>query len=338
MLLSALQRESIPCSRFGVPYGAQGHYYHGLNVSFPNPIVLNDWWTSVNQIQQQQGKILLALLDHGSENKCHPDLETSFLQQSAPRYIVVGIGAFPNGTVYGTLAVQALRRQHYKVMLLSLSHVPQTSKMPRKLDLRPNALLTPQNMLAYFNKKLHVHAKSTNAPVLGYVFATQRLDLAIPGAVEYLPSIDSYTRQVQYQPCPTTAMDLQFLAHATLERIYLASLPHRSPFALTCHGQRIEGPVDNDTAPRRTGLNNDPIVWFSGYNVTTSEALCIQVVCAGDIPQQQGDSPPPPPPPDPQVACTTRILVPSKYQAPTATSGRRRLLDQQSDPSQNSLV
>jgi hypothetical protein len=24
----------------------QGHYYHGLNVSFPAPIVLDDWWTS----------------------------------------------------------------------------------------------------------------------------------------------------------------------------------------------------------------------------------------------------------------------------------------------------
>jgi hypothetical protein len=145
------------------------------------------------------------------------------------------------------LAVQALQSQHYKVILLSLSHAPQPSKIPRNLDLRPNYLLTPQNVLTFF-EALRMHAHSSNAPVLGHVFATHGLDLAIPGVVEYRPAIDSYTRQVEYRSCPTTGMDLKFLPNAALERIHLASLQRRSPFALRCHGQPTEGPLYNYTA------------------------------------------------------------------------------------------
>ena len=147
----------------------QGHTYHGLN----STTQVDHWWRSFDGAATKPGWILLAMFDHGRDNDQVIHQSLTLLKEATVTYIVLGMGSYPNGTVYGQDAIQDLINLKYKVMVLSASHVPQTWLLSSLL--KPNADITTTRLAPLF-EGMHLRANATGTPVLGYVFATQGLD------------------------------------------------------------------------------------------------------------------------------------------------------------------
>ncbi|CAB9518473.1 multicellular organism reproduction [Seminavis robusta] len=311
----------------------QGHAYHGFNHT-TSTARLKDWWQQSNKKNLAGGKhpqpteallsspphnhhLLLAMIDHGlqTDEILNNQSGTHFLQQSNPRYIVLSIGAYRNGTFYGQQAVQTLLKHHYKVMILSLSHVPFDAD--RRTLVAPNALLTPQSTPAVFDV-LTMGAKMMKKPILGFVFATQGFDMAIPTATLYQPQIGRGSTGVEYAQCPTTGLNLQLYnsrVEQTLTKAKKTKNKGRTPFGLTCQGQKMAAPYYDYTAPRNRDSveNNNATVWFDGEYLSTSEAVCVKAICSGEGDTTSGAN-------VPRTACATRIRVPqSKQKLPSDT-------------------
>ena len=159
-----------------------------------------------------------------------------FFKEAVVDYIVLGIGAqvvpsYPSDKakqdtyydneddegddiveVWGQEAILQLLSLNYKVQLLSLSHLSQ-SKSYKKL-LRPNALITKYNQKQFWDGlqdlAMESSTSSSSNSVLGLVFATMGLDLAIPSALTYQPTLTK-SRGITYRVCPDTQVVIQFL-------------------------------------------------------------------------------------------------------------------------------
>ena len=287
----------------------QGHATFGLNStttatttksSTTSTTVVNDWWTSFDTAQaaQRPGWILMTMYDHGWQNDVLMQDSAQLLQEATLTYIVLGIGAYPSShtttdaaSSYGQKAIQDLLRHKYKVQMLSLSHMATEVYMQDLVQ--PNADITSTNVAALFEGLQEV-ANTTQTPVLGYVFATQGLDLAIPTATYYQPKLPPLLDPTNFEKhSGITYRECNASDHHRLRIAFVLTDPSSSsetfandtppPIIITCN-DKVMDPLKSATA-----LTD---IWYSGDTIHASEAVCVRTFCLTEQ----------------QTACTTRIL------------------------------
>lgn len=267
-----------------------------------NHSVSSDKLNHLNKDEPHRNKpnwILLAMVDHGPQNDNIIANARTLIKESTITYMVVGIGVYPSPTtiteskdvtsptipatiqMYGKQAIRHLIHLKYKVQLLSLSHMStrwyfETSKDRNNStnyydnDLyRPNADITLQIIDRFF-RELALEANQTGTPILGYVFATQGLDLAIPTSTEYHPTIDEQRRIVEYKQCRKTNLHLSF-----------GRVRADGKMRVTCDHHTVK---KSDVQEK----------WKSAKEIENSEAVCIRMSC-----EQKDRS---------DAACATRII------------------------------
>jgi Protein of unknown function (DUF229) len=315
----------------------QGHTYFGLNIT--TTPVLNDWWTSFDNddhssssssseattlaaVAKKPSWILLAMFDHGKDNDPIIHQSLLLLKEATVTYIVLGIGAYPNGTMYGQDAIQDLIHLKYKVMILSVSHLPKEEDGLVSTLLRPNADVTLYRLSPLF-QGMQTLAKSSGTPVLGYVFATQGLDLAIPTAMEYDPVLERNKKSsssaggIKYKQCPSSSLQLKFppSSQVLLQMVGRLSSSSRGFFSGTNRRQQQSSQQQQQQQKQQSSNHSNSIsqstmwiscqtkrmdpsdpayqdLWYSGETMETSEAVCLRAHCVVDD----------------QATCTTRIL------------------------------
>jgi len=217
----------------------QGHAITGLETTAPFPNLPN--WT------------LLALVDAEYDTDIVLERTDEWLNSSTITYFVLGVGADPEGSMFGRRAAGALFARKYKVQLLSMSHFVS--------GFRPNILLQEEDMrgpikdsssIDSFFKMLSTTANATNTPVRGYLFCTQGLDLAIPAATEYIRRVKP--GHIEYRNCGSTNVQLRFVKRGESTQL-----------EATCQGFPTTQVKD---------------VWASdNSNMQRAEAACARIFC-----------------------------------------------------------
>lgn len=233
----------------------QGHNIIGLSPTIDAKENTTDvgvmpgmWWNHFTFQEKKDGKrpswFLLAVIDAAEMNDVVMQQSVQLLQESTVTYIVLGVGVNVNGTSFGKKAALLLMDRRYKVQILSNSHFPKASSI-----WTPSALLGPRNIHEYF-AIMRKHARESQTPVRGYLFATQGLDLAIPTASRYIESTNNvHVDHIEYKKCKATQAAIHFT-----------------------NDNSIHATCNNVTARYDK-------VWYSHSSIENSEAVCARVTC-----------------------------------------------------------